>query len=93
MTDAFMRVVLKLLHRKPWKTSRKIYVIEFRFNKIVRLHSTACYRIKNSTTDTFLEVLRKEKMFQNFNIFNKKKPLQNGPFSLKLPVYSSEFPA
>ena len=32
------------------KISRKMYVIEFSFNKIVRLHCTAYYRIKNSTT-------------------------------------------
>ena len=33
-----------------------MYVIEFPFNKIVRLHSTAYYRIKKSTTDTFMEL-------------------------------------
>ena len=74
-----------------------MYVIEFTFNKIFRLHSTAYYRIKNSTTDTSLEVLRKEKIFRNcfeneFRNFHKK-PLQNDPFSLTLPVCSSDFPA
>ena len=49
-----------------------MYVIEFSFNKIVRLHSAAYYQIKNSTTRTFSEVLRKEKMYQSFNIFKKK---------------------
>ena len=39
-----------------------MYVIEFPFDKIVRLHSTA-YQMKNSTTNTFLEVLKKKKMF------------------------------
>ena len=47
----------KLLHRKLLKISRKImYVIEFPFNKIVRVYSTAYYRLKKSTTDTFLEL-------------------------------------
>ena len=41
------------------------------FNKIVRLHSTAYYRIENTTIDTFLEVLRKEKKL-NSNIFRKR---------------------
>ena len=50
-----------------------MYAIEFPFNKIIRLRSTAYYRIKNSTTHTFLEMLRKEKMFWSFKIFKKKK--------------------
>ena len=44
---------MKLLHRKLSKISRKVYAIEFPFNKTVTLHSTASYRIKNSTSDTF----------------------------------------
>ena len=40
-----------------------MYVIEFPFNKILKLHSTVYYRMKNSTIGTFLEVLRKEKKF------------------------------
>ena len=44
---------------------------EVSFNKIVRLHSTAYYRIENTTTDTFLEVLRKEKTLIT-NIFRKR---------------------
>ena len=43
----FYEGALKLLRRKLWKISRKLYVIEFSFKKIVRLHSTAYYRIKN----------------------------------------------
>ena len=50
-----------------------MYAIEFPFNKIIRLRSTAYYRIKNSTTHTFLEMLRKEKMFWSFKIFKKTK--------------------
>ena len=50
-----------------------MYAIEFPFNKIIRLRSTAYYRIKNSTTHTFSEMLRKEKMFWSFKIFKKKK--------------------
>ena len=37
--------------------------MEFPFNKIPRPHSKAYYWTKNSTTDTLLEVPRKEKMF------------------------------
>ena len=51
---------------KRWKTLkniRKMYVIEFPFNKILRLHSTVYYRIKNSTSHAFLKMLRKEKLF------------------------------
>ena len=33
-----------------------MYVIEFPFTKIVRVYSTAYYRLKKSTTDTFLEL-------------------------------------
>ena len=39
-----------------------MYVVEFPFNKIARLHSAAKYHIKNSTVDAFLEVLRKERI-------------------------------
>ena len=42
---------------KTFKNIQKImYVIEFLFNKIVRVYSTAYYRLKKSTTDTFLEL-------------------------------------
>ena len=34
-----------------------MYVIEFPFNKIVRVYSKAYYRLKKSPTDTFLELL------------------------------------
>ena len=33
-----------------------MYVIEFLFNKVVSVYSTAHYRIKKSTTDAFLEL-------------------------------------
>ena len=43
---------LELLHWKILKITRKtMYVIEFPFTKIVRIHSTAYYRLKKSTTD------------------------------------------
>ena len=48
----FYEGALKLLHQKPWKISRKLHVIEFPFNKIIRLHSTAYYLIKKSPADT-----------------------------------------
>ena len=38
-----------------------MYVVELPFNKIARLHFAASYRIKNSTIDSFLELLRKSK--------------------------------
>ena len=49
---------LKLLHQKLWEIFRKLYVIEFPFNKIVRLNFIAYYRIKKSTTGVagFLKV-------------------------------------
>ena len=49
--------------------------MDFPFNEIARLQSTAYYWNKPSITDTFLEVLRRERMFENFK--NLKKPLQN----------------
>ena len=48
-------------HFKIRKTCSGVF-----FNKIVRLQSTACYRTKTSTTNTFLKLLRKERMFSNF---------------------------
>ena len=46
-----------------------MYVIEFPLNKIVKLNFKAYYRIKTSTTDTFLEVPRKERRFKTSDIF------------------------
>ena len=43
-----------------------MYVIELPFNKIVRLYSTAYYRLEKSTTYTFLELQAFEKSFENF---------------------------
>ena len=43
-----------------------MYVIEFPFNKIGRLYSTAYYRLKKSTTDTFLGLQPFERSFENF---------------------------
>ena len=43
-----------------------MYVIEFPFNKIVRLYSTVYYRLKKSTTDTFLELQAFERSLENF---------------------------
>ena len=54
--------VLKILHWKLWKISRKMFSVEFPFNKIARLHSAVCW-IKNSTIGTFLELLRKDRIF------------------------------
>ena len=43
-----------------------MYVIEFPFTKIVRVYSTAYYRLKKSTTDTFLELQNFWWSFKNF---------------------------
>ena len=40
--------------------------VEFHFEKIERLQSTSYYQTKNSTTETFPKVIRKKKIFQNF---------------------------
>ena len=40
-----------------------MYVVEFTFIKIVRLLLTAYHQTKTFITNTFLEVLRKERMF------------------------------
>ena len=44
---------------------RKLVVGLF-FNKTARLQSTTCYRTKTSTKNTFLKLLRIERMFLNF---------------------------
>ena len=43
-----------------------MYVIEFPFTKIVRVYSTAYYRLKKSTTDIFLELQDFWWSFKNF---------------------------
>ena len=43
-----------------------MYVIEFPFTKTVRVYSTAYYRHKKSTTDTFLELQVFKRSFENF---------------------------
>lgn len=45
--------------------------MEFRFNKIPRLRSTVYFRTKPSATNTFLELLRKERIFSDFKNFHK----------------------
>ena len=81
----FYEGALKLLRRKLWKISRKLYVIEFSFKKIVRLHSTAYYRIKNPlqilfwSCRLFKDVL---KLLENF----QEKSCYGVPFS-KLQVF------
>ena len=43
-----------------------MYVIEFSFNKIARVFSTAYYRLKKSTTDTFFGFAGFLRSFENF---------------------------
>ena len=54
--NCFYEGALKLLQRKLWEISRKIYVIEFPFSKVVSLHSKVYYQFTKFTTGTFLEV-------------------------------------
>ena len=67
------------------------------FHKIARLQSTSYYRTKSRyyrTTipmDTFLEVLRKEKIFENVENFQKKKIYKTVPFSLALQCAVQNF--
>ena len=49
-----------------------MHVIEFFFNKIVTLQSTAYYRIKNSTTDFFSGSAQKGKDVLKLPRFQKK---------------------
>ena len=72
---------------KTWKFFRKTYVGEFPFDKFVRPQSTV-HRTRNSTTDTFLKVLRKERVFKNFENF-KKIFVQN--YSFFFSVASLQF--
>ena len=51
------------MDQKLWEISRKMYVEKVAFNIILRLHSTAYSRTKNFTTNTFLELLKKKKIF------------------------------
>ena len=57
---------MKYLHLKLWKISGKPCSVALFKKKIARLQSTVCYRTKTSTTNTFLKLLRKERMFSNF---------------------------
>ena len=43
-----------------------MYVMEFPFNKVVSVYSTAYYRIKKSTTDALLELHAFSRSFENF---------------------------
>ena len=43
-----------------------MFVIEFPFNKIVRVYSTARYRLKKSASETFLELQAFSRSFENF---------------------------
>ena len=48
-----------------------MYAVGFPFNEIARLHSAAYYQTEDSSTNSFLEVLRKERILQSFK--NSKK--------------------
>ena len=73
-----------------------MYVIEFPFNKIVRVYSTAYYRLKKSTTDTFLELQAFCWSFKNFGKCPGKTLLwssfkQIASFHLALPSMFVKF--
>ena len=67
---------------KNWKICRKTYVLEFPINTNSQIQSTAYYQTNNNTTDAFLKVLRKKKLFKKFKI--PKKSFQNCPFLPKV---------
>lgn len=48
------------------------------FNEFRILPSTAWYQTKSSSTDTFVEVLRKEKIFLNVDSFEKNRESPSG---------------
>ena len=64
----------------------------FFIDKVSPLQSTAYHRTNNSTRNIFLEVLRIERMFSNFENF-KENFLKLPPFSLMLQACSLEFRA
>ena len=49
-----------------------MYIIEFPFSKIIRLHSTVYYRIKLSTTNPFFGVAGFLKVFENLDNVQEK---------------------
>ena len=78
---------------KFWKIFIKVYVMKFFFiDKVSPLQSTAYHRTNNSTRNTFLEVLRMERMFSNFWKLLRKFS-KTTPFSLTLQACSLEFRA
>ena len=78
------------------KNPEETYAVELSFHKIARLQPTSYCRTKsyycwtNTSANTFLVVLRKERIFQDIENFNEKK-LQKSPFFSKTTVCSSEF--
>ena len=83
----FREVVLKQLRGKLWKIFGNTYVVKFPFNIISQQQSAEYNRTKNSTTDAFMEVLRKQWIFQNF-LNSRSKLCKTIPFSLTLQAYS-----
>ena len=51
----------------------------FFIDKVSPLQSTACHRTNNSTRNTFLKLLRMERMFSNFENYKEN--------FLKLPLF------
>lgn len=70
---------------------KKTYIVEFSVNKVVRLQSIAYYQAKSFNTDTILEMLREERMFQNFEDLPKK--LYKNPFFSNVTCLQSRISA
>ena len=72
-------------------------VIKLPFNQIARLHSTAYYRIKNSTTYTFLGLQAFQSYFENIGkclgkTLLNEVPLRNCKYlNYSLQLYLSYF--
>ena len=85
-TDDFIRVFIQL-HQKLWKIVRKTYVLEFPFERVARIQSTAYYRnilqIHSGSAQKGKDVLK----FQKF----QKNICEFVPFSLTLQPCSPEF--
>ena len=74
--------VLKLLHRKVCgKISRKMYVVDFPFNKIARLNSSAYYWIKKLHYRCFSEKCIQRRECSNISTISKKTFTRRSLFS------------
>ena len=76
--------VLNYLLRQIWKIIRRTYALEFPFNTVTRMQSTAYYQTKDCTADTFWKCLERRGSSKNSKTPKKR-------FFLTLQPYSPEF--